>query len=513
MYLATVFFYLASILVLYIITKHYLHKIQNLPPCPYPSLPIIGHLYLLKKPLHRTLSKISKRHGPILFFRFGSRPVLVISSPAFAEECLTKNDIIFANRPQLLAGKHLGYNYSALTWAPYGDHWRNLRRISSLQILSPHRLQMLSGSRVEEIKTMLSKLADKPNQTVDMRNLFFELTINSMMRMIAGKRYYGENLSDLEEAKRFQKIIAETVRLGGKMFIRDFLPCMGWIELGAKEEELRELQKGRDGFMQGLIDENRRRRRRKRIGSGCSSSSGEKKTMIEVLLSLQEQEPEYYTDEIIRGLVLILLIGATETSINTLEWALSLLLDHSEVIKKAQIEIDKQVGHGRLLQESDIAQLSCLCNIIKETLRMHPPLPLAVPHESSTECTVGGFHIPRGTMLLVNLWSIQNDPNTWVDPAKFNPERFEGLEEPRDGFKFLPFSSGRRGCPGEGLAMRTVGLTLGSLLQCFEWERISEEMVDMSEEVGATLSKAHSLHAKCRARPAMGSLLSQIRTN
>ncbi|KAF2324305.1 hypothetical protein GH714_012139 [Hevea brasiliensis] len=309
---------------------------------------------------------------------------------------------------------------------------------------------MLSGSRVEEIKTMLSELADKPNQTVDMRNLFFELTINSMMRMIAGKRYYGESLSDLEEAKRFQKIIAETVRLGGKMFIRDFLPCMGWIELGAKEEELRELQKGRDGFMQGFIDENRRRRRKR----------------------------------------IILLIGATETSINTLEWALSLLL-----------------------QESDIAQLSCLCNIIKETLRMHPPLPLAVPHESSTECTVGGFHIPRGTMLLVNLWSIQNDPNTWVEPAKFNPERFEGLEEPRDGFKFLPFSSGRRGCPGEGLAMRTVGLTLGSLLQCFEWERISEEMVDMSEEVGATLSKAHSLHAKCQARPAMGSLLSQIRTN
>ena len=122
--------------VLYSITTHLIHKFQKHPPTPFPSLPIIGHLYLLKKPLHRSLAKISNKHGPILLLQFGSRPVLVISSPSAAEECFTKNDIVFANRPFLLFGKHLGYNYTSLVWSPYGDNWRNLRRISSLQLFS-----------------------------------------------------------------------------------------------------------------------------------------------------------------------------------------------------------------------------------------------------------------------------------------------------------------------------------------------------------------------------------------
>ena len=136
-------------LALYPFTTHMLHKLHNLPPTPFLSFPIIGHLYLLKKPLHRTLAGISSRYGPIVFLRLGSRPSLLVSSPSVAEECLNKNDIVFANRPQLIAGKYIGYNYTSLAWANYGDHWRNLRRISSLEILSSSRIQMLSGIRAE----------------------------------------------------------------------------------------------------------------------------------------------------------------------------------------------------------------------------------------------------------------------------------------------------------------------------------------------------------------------------
>ncbi|KAG5542040.1 hypothetical protein RHGRI_021773 [Rhododendron griersonianum] len=108
---------------------------KKLPPSPSPALPILGHLHLLKKPLPQTLSALSKAHGPILSLRFGSRPVLLVSSPSAAEECLTRNDVVFANRPKLLAGKHLGHNYTTLVWASYGQHWRNLRRLVSTQIL------------------------------------------------------------------------------------------------------------------------------------------------------------------------------------------------------------------------------------------------------------------------------------------------------------------------------------------------------------------------------------------
>lgn len=329
--------------------------------------------------------------------------------------------------------------------------------------------------------------------------MFFELTLNVMMRMIAGKRYYGEE-EVAEEARKFREIVRETFLLGSLTNMEDFLPLLRWVGNGGMEKRLILVQKKRDSFMQSLIEEHRR----------LGNSGGEKKTMIEVLLGKQESEPEYFTDEIIRGIMLALLTAGTDTSAGTMEWAMSLLLNNPKVLKKAQAEIDNLVGHDRLIDETDLTKLPYLHCIINETMRMYPAGPLLVPHESSEDCLVGGFHVPRGTILLVNMWAIQNDPKIWEEPTSFKPERFEGFEGVRDGFKLMPFGSGRRGCPGEGLAMRIVGLALGSLIQCFEWERIGKEMVDMSEGAGLTMPKAQPLQANCRPRSAMVNLLSQV---
>ncbi|RZC45313.1 hypothetical protein C5167_038255 [Papaver somniferum] len=243
-------------------------------------------------------------------------------------------------------------------------------------------------------------------------------------------------------------------------------------------------------------------------GDGVSK----KMTMIDVLLLLQPNEPDYYTDKMIQGLMGVLLSAGTDTSAGTTEWAMSLLLNNPQVLKKAQAEIDIQVGQERLMNESDLAKLPYLHAIIVETLRLYPAGPLLVPHESSADCVIGGYHIPRGTMLLVNLWAIQNDPKLWDEPNKFKPERFEEIEGGnRDGFMLMPFGTGRRGCPGEGLAMRVVGLALGSLIQCFEWDRMNgEEMVDMTEGTGLALPRTHPLEASCRTRANMLNLLAQI---
>ncbi|XVE55803.1 hypothetical protein DITRI_Ditri03aG0186500 [Diplodiscus trichospermus] len=491
------YFYLSIFLALYVFTKHFLNRSHNLPPSPFPCLPIIGHLHLLKRPLYKTLSKIADRNGPILFFEFGSRTVLVVSSPSAAEECFTKNDIIFANRPRMLIGKHLAYNYTGLSWAPYGDHWRNLRRISSIQLLSTNRLQLLSGIRMDEVKSLMRKLLAHQDEPVEFKRAFFELTFNVMMGLIAGKRYYGhDNVEDKEEARRFREIQIEALELSSVTNLGDFLP---WLKSKKLERELIECGKKRDKFMQDLIEQHRRKMR--------SDPDGESnKTMIGILLS----ESENYADEIIRGLMIILLMAGTETSINTMEWALSLLLNHPEVLNKARTEIVNTVGYERLIDESDLPQLPYLRSIISETLRMYPPVPLLVPHESSEECMVEGYRIPSGTMLLVNIWAIQNDPKIWEDPTRFKPERFEGVEGARDGFKSMPFGAGRRGCPGEGLGLRIVGLTLGSLIQCFEWSRVGEEMVDMRAGTGFTMPKAQPLQAKCRPHTNMLQLLSQI---
>lgn len=194
-----------------------------------------------------------------------------------------------------------------------------------------------------------------------------------------------------------------------------------------------------------------------------------------------------------------------------MEWTLSLLLNHKQALKKAQSEIDNHIGNEkRLLQESDLSHLPYLRCIINETLRMYPAGPNLVPHESSEDSTVGGYHIPRGTMLQVNLWAIQNDPTVWDDPTSFRPERFEGIEGHKIGYKMMPFGSGRRSCPGEGLAIRVVGLTIGSLIQCFEMKTNDNKLVDMAESPGFNLDKAEPLRVMVEPRLAMIKLLNEL---
>ncbi|KAF8023193.1 hypothetical protein BT93_F0637 [Corymbia citriodora subsp. variegata] len=485
----------------YAIGMRLFHKIRNLPPSPSLALPVIGHLYLLRNPLHRSLSWISRQYGPVALLRFGPRRVLVVSSPDAAEECLTKNDVVFANRPCLLAGKHLGYNYTSLAWSPYGDHWQNLRSIAS-KILSADGLLTLSSIRADEVKSLLHRLARSGGQSVNMTSTFFELTLNAGMQMIAGKRYYGENVG--EEAIKFMEIVTESFRVSGTTKMGEFVPFLRWMGLKGVKEKLLALQKKRDEFMQSLIDESQ---------SGGAKESPEaaegrkKKTLIQVLLSLQEIEPECYKDETIKSLMQVMLTG-TDTSAATMEWVLSAMLNHPEILKKAQAEIDEVVGHDRLVSESDLPKLPYLRSVIKETMRMYPVGPLLVPHESVEECRVGGYRVLRGTILLINLFYIQNDPKYWDDLANFKPERFEGMEGVRDGYKMMPFGSGRRHCLGENLAIGMIGLTLGSLIQCFEWNRISNDLIDMTEGSGPPMRKAQPLWATCSPRSATSDLLS-----
>ncbi|KAJ9559896.1 hypothetical protein OSB04_005056 [Centaurea solstitialis] len=500
------------------ISNYIFHKLHNLPPTPWlhPQLPLIGHLYLLRKPLHRSLAKLSAKHGPIQLLQFGSRRVLVVSSPSLAEECLTTNDITFANRPCLLAGKYLGYNYTSLVFAPYGDHWRNLRRVSALEILSCHRLREFEPIRADEMVRMPRRQGricraqiPRCTEVVQVKPFLVDLTLNAMMRMISGKRYYyGRDDVITEEEKkkadRFQEMVVEISEVMGATNVGDYLPVLRWFGVSKLEKRLICLQAKRDLFMKELVEE---------LKEGLNKSLNEEKkkrnNMIEMLLSLQKTEPECYTDEMIRSIMLVMLAGGTGTSISTMEWAMSLLLNNPNVLKKSQAEIDKYVGADRLIQESDMTNLPYLGCIIKETIRMFPPGPL-LPHESAKDCKVGGYHIPSGTMLLVNVWGIQNDPTIWDNPETFRPERFEGLEGYRDGFKYMPFGFGRRSCPGEGMATRMVAMGLGSLIQCFEWERTSESKVDLSEGVGITIPKAISLEAICRPRSTMLNLLPHL---
>ncbi|EXB59546.1 Isoflavone 2'-hydroxylase [Morus notabilis] len=466
---------------------------ENLPPCP-PSLPIIGHLHLLKIPIHRALYRLSEKYGPVFSLWFGSRRVVVVSSPSAVTECFTKNDVVLANRPPLLMSKHLGYNYTTMASSPYGDHWRNLRSIGAINIFSASRLTTFLGIRRDEIKRLLVKLSRNSMDgfaRVELKSMFSEMTFNIIMRTVAGKRYYGDDVTDEDEAARFRKIMKEASAYGGAVNPGDFLPILNLFVKEGYEEKVKRIAKAADSFLQGLIDEHRIKKE-------------SRNTMIGHLLSLEESQPEYYTDQIIKGLIMNLLLAGTDTSSVTLEWAMSNLLNHPHVLKKARAELDAQVGQRQMVDEPDLSKLSHLQNIISETLRLYPAAPLLVPHYSSDDCTIDGYDVPRDTILLVNAWAIHRDPKLWDDAESFKPERFETSSEGGDqDTKMMPFGLGRRACPGAGMAQRVVGLTLASLIQCFEWERVSEEEIDMVEGRGVIMPKAVPLEVMCKARTIM----------
>ncbi|KAL6870748.1 hypothetical protein ACP4OV_014596 [Aristida adscensionis] len=508
----------------------------RLPPSP-PALPLLGHLHLLRggaaAPLHAALSRLAARHGPAaLSLRLASRRAVVVSSPELARECLGEHDVAFAGRPAFASQRLTTFGGAALSTSSYGPRWRELRRVAAVHLLSAHRVaRMMSGAVSGEVRAMARRLrraaAAAPGGAarVELKRRLFELSLGALMEAIAGTKTSradagaGADTDMSPEARELKEMIDEATPLIGAANLWDYFPVMRWFDVFGVRKKILAVVRRRDAFLRRLIEAERRR-----LDDGGDES--EKKSMIAVLLTLQKSEPEFYTDTMIMSLCSEIedLFGAgTETTSTTTEWAMSLLLNHPEALRTARAEIDAAVGTSRLLAADDLPGLGYLHRVIAETLRLHPPVPLLLPHEAAADCAVAGgrYDVPRGTMLLVNAHAIHRDPAAWEAPGEFRPERFEADggagagEDGAGGRLMLPFGMGRRRCPGETLALRTVGLALGTLVQCFEWERADGGdggggEVDMAEGGGLTTAKAVPLEAMCRPRAAMREVLQEL---
>ncbi|KAL5722768.1 hypothetical protein ACHQM5_006244 [Ranunculus cassubicifolius] len=492
------FFSLFAILVMSLVVWKYIFlqkKTKTKSSTPF-ALPLLGHLHLIvKKPLHRTLAKLGDQYGPTLFLSYGFRKVVLISSASTIEECLTINDVAFGNRPHLIVGEYLGYNYTNLVFSGCGDHWRNLRRITAQEI-SSNKLQTFANVRSQEVRSLVLKLFGKKSggtdfYKVEFSTMFFELMLNTIMRITAGK-----NVSDPQETQRVRQIVRDSTHLLGSPNLGDFLPFLKRFDLQGLKKRMVKTRRDRDMLMQSLVDERRAMR------EFAKNNGEEKKTMIDVMLSYQQNDPEYYTDNIIKGQIGTMLTAGTDTTSSAMEWTMSLLLNHPEHLTKVRNEINTQVGQERLVEESDLVNLPFLHNVMNEALRLYPTGPVTT-RETNKDCTVGGVHLAKGTMIQMNFWAVNRDPTVWENPEIFDPERFERDEGKRDSFKWLSFGSGRRRCPGEVLATRMIGMALATMIQCFEWKRLGEEMVDMREGYGLTLPKANPLVAMCKPRSIM----------
>lgn len=193
--------------------------------------------------------------------------------------------------------------------------------------------------------------------------------------------------------------------------------------------------------------------------------------------------------------------AGTDTISTLLEWAMTELLRHPNVMKKLQEE-GRTVGGDRThITEDDLSNMKYLKAVIKETLRLHPPIPLLVPRESRKDIKLKGYHIERGTRVIINAWAIARDPSYWDQPEEFKPERFlnNSIDIKGNDFQLIPFGAGRRGCPGIVYAMVANELVLANLVHQFNWTLpagvLGLEAIDMSETVGLTMHRKTPLVA------------------
>lgn len=174
------------------------------------------------------------------------------------------------------------------------------------------------------------------------------------------------------------------------------------------------------------------------------------------------------------------------------------MIKNPRVMSKAQAEVRQAFQGKGNVDETGIHQLQYLKCVIKETLRLHPVLPLLLPRECRKNWEINGFEIPSKTRVIINAWAVGRDPNHWVEPEKFEPERFmnSSVDFVGTNFEFIPFGAGRRMCPGILFAVPNVELPLAQLLFHFDWKLPSEmkqEDLDMTEEFGLSVRRKNDL--------------------
>ncbi|XP_075483269.1 cytochrome P450 71AU50-like [Primulina tabacum] len=465
-------------------------KKKRLPPGPI-GIPILGHFHLLGKNPHHDLNQLARKYGPIMYLRFGYVPNIVISSPAGAKLILKTHDLIFASRPHHEASQYIGYGQTNLSFGQYGPYWRNMRKLCTLELMNNHKINQFRDMRKAEIGLLVSSLkqAAESLQTVDISARVSGLSADMICLMVFGRKHAEKDLNE----KGFKAVVTEALQLGAKFNLGDYFPYLGAIDLQGLTRQMKDLSKIFDWFLEKIINEHVEKKKKE---------NKETVDFVDTMLRIMESgEAEFEFDRRhFKAVLLDLFVAGMDTSATTVECAISELMRHPQVMKKLQQELESISGLDHMIEESHIDNFQYLDMVIKETLRLHPVIPLLLPHESMEDYMIDGFHIPRKSRVIVNVWAIGRDPNVWPDPEKFTPERFAETDVDIRGrdFRLLPFGSGRRSCPGMQLGLTAVRLMLSQLVHCFDWELPNGTVasdLDMSEHFGLVTSRKEHLLA------------------
>lgn len=473
-----------SVLVVIVLTELALYmrlqalRRKALPPGPRPW-PILGNLPDVASDMpHLKFQHLASQFGPIMSLRLGSVPCVVVSTAEAARELFRANDEYLSSRPKMLSFGILT-DYKTMGAAPSpGKLWHNLRKFTSTELLSPKRVASYEGIRREELSNMMQLLLEASNKSeaINLKHWLFQTAANMATRTMVNRRIYNGNGADsyqVEIQGQFDQWLQERVANLMPPIISDYVP---WLKFFSETVQgwrarIQAFERKEMALFVKMIDLDERRQR----AAERRDDESYVPDFVDVMLGAPLDDGNVLEDEFIIKQVLDFFGAATETSSTTVEWAMAELFARPELMKRAQRELDTVVGLDRVVQESDIPDLPFLQAVVKETFRVHPPVPLGFPRESTALVESMGFEIPAETRIFYNIYAIQRDPAVYERPGEFLPDRF--LEKNRDvshlsafdSYELLPFGPGRRMCPGYKLGNVVVHFILANLIHSYDW--------------------------------------------
>ncbi|KAK4268734.1 hypothetical protein QN277_025346 [Acacia crassicarpa] len=471
------------------------HEKPPPPPGPQP-LPLIGNLHILGKSPHRTLQSLAKTYGPIMSLKFGQVPAIVISSSEAAQLILKTNDIVFSIRPRTQASGILTHGFKGVAFADYGLYWRHVKKLITVKLLSPTKMEFFASMMREELSLVVKSFekASSSKQIVDLSE-----AVHNLMEDIAFKMNFGSHTGKDTEFN-YKKLVREAMNLLGTFNVSDYLPCLRPFDLQGIKRQLKKCMKEGDEILEKMMKESEQAQKKSKDQNHNSFIDTLVSQMNQSIGKLQDGQELVLDPVSVKAIISDLFSPVVEGSTIVVEWVLSELIRNQRVMKKLQHEIQNVVGMKRMVEETDLSELSYLDLVIKESLRLHPPGSFN-PREAREDIIMDGYYIKKKTLVLINTWSIGRDPKAWSDDVDiFYPERFLNSEVDLKGhhFQLLPFGSGRRRCAGIRIALTLIKFVVAQFVHYFDWELpygIKYEELDMEEKYAFPMPRARHLLA------------------
>ncbi|XP_025906128.1 cytochrome P450 2H1-like [Nothoprocta perdicaria] len=432
-------------------------KSEKQPPGPL-ALPLIGSvLHLNPRNLPQSLEKLSQKYGPVFKIRLGPREIVVLYGYDVVKEALIDQADDFSGRGILPLFEKFFKGTGIVNSS--GEAWKQLRRftLSTLRDFGMGK-KGIEQQIQEEAHFLVERLRNTHERPFDPSNYLIHAVSNIICSIIFGNRFDYEDkkfltlLDLLDENNRIQNSVST--------MLYNFFPSVLERLPGAHHR----MEKNIDGvndFISEIL-----KAHQETLDPSCP------RDFIDAFVIKMEQEKgnshSYFNAETLCRTTLDLFLAGTGTTSNTLRYGLLILMKYPEVEEKIHKEIDHVIGRDRSPCMADRSRMPYTDAVVHEIQRFIDFLPLNVPHAVTKDTKFRNYFIPKDTMVLPMLTSVLYDSKEFPNPEKFDPGHFlnaNGTFKKSD--YFLPFSTGKRVCAGEGLARMEIFIFLTAILQNF----------------------------------------------